>query len=129
MTPHDKAIRDAIAQDESTFLRTIEEPPISDQIIATFQGRQRWMVVLGFLFSIAFLALMVVAAMEFFRAETVREMIAWASVFGIGVISTGLMKIWYFLELNKYVVMREIKRLELQVARVSEAVMKRTEGS
>jgi hypothetical protein len=30
-----------------------------------------------------------------------------------------MMKIWYWLELNKNAVTREIKRLELQVARLS----------
>lgn len=120
MNDHDKALRDALALDEVSFLRQFEEPPLADQVIATFRGQKRGLTAFGFLFGAGFTALMVVSAVQFFQVETTRAMIAWACVFGFAALSTGLIKIWYFMELNKFVVVREVKRLELQVARLSD---------
>jgi hypothetical protein len=69
-------------------------------------------------------ALTVVSAWQFFQADSTRGMIAWACGVGLTVSATGLLKLWYFMEMNKYVMIREIKRLELQIARISDRLDK-----
>ena len=48
-------------------------------------------------------------------------MIAWSTAFVWGVLTIVLMKIWFWLEINKNGLTREIKRLELQIAHLSRA--------
>jgi uncharacterized membrane protein YciS (DUF1049 family) len=59
------------------------------------------------------------AAIRFFNAETTRDIVVWALAVAVCLSAVWMMKIWYWLELNKNAVTREIKRLELQVARLS----------
>ncbi len=124
MNEHDRAIRDALALDEAELLRQFDEPSLSDQVMATFRGRKRWLIVFSLVIGVACFALTVFSAWQFFHADSTRAMIAWACGVGLAVSATGLMKLWYFMEMNKYVMIREIKRLELQIARISDRLEK-----
>ena len=65
-------------------------------------------------------SLCVVSIVVMLRAETLRMTVigaACAVCFGI---ATGLLKRWFFTHLNRNQVLREIKRLELGVALLSE---------
>ena len=66
----------------------------------------------------------VVSAVYFFQAEGMREMIAWAAGFGFGLISVTAGRIWFWLLFHRNAVTREIKRVELQVARLSDRLKK-----
>lgn len=44
---------------------------------------------------------------------------AWATGFVVCAIAIAMMKVWYWLELNKNSLAREIKRLELELANLS----------
>jgi hypothetical protein len=56
------------------------------------------------------------AALAFVRSEAVRGWIFYASAFLVSVIVVSSLKIWFWLELNRYAHTRELKRLESQVA-------------
>ena len=46
-------------------------------------------------------------------------MIAWATGFLWGVMWIVMLKVWFYVEVNKNSITREIKRLELQLANLS----------
>ncbi len=124
MNPLDKHLRAALAADEADLLRQIDEPSLSEQVVETFRGKSRWLMTLAFLVVIGWSAVAIVSAIQFFRAEEFHEMLAWAGGFGLGIIAAGLIKIWCWMELNKYVITREIKRVELQIAQLSDRLPK-----
>ena len=84
-------------------------------VIDSFRSRHRWLVVLVFTVSTVFFLLEFVVAYQFFHAESTRAMIAWATGFVVCAIIMYMMKVWYWLELNKNSLAREIKRLELSL--------------
>jgi hypothetical protein len=116
MNDLDRKIRDALAAADAELPGLAEEPSLPEEVVETFRGRHRWLVVLVFVFSTAFTIFAVVAAVQFFRAESVREMIAWAAGFGMSLIAIAMYKIWYWMELSRNALKREIKRVELQLA-------------
>ncbi len=59
------------------------------------------------------------SAVEFFRADTTQQMIAWATGFVFCSISVAMLKIWYWLQMMQNSMTREIKRFELQLARLT----------
>jgi hypothetical protein len=61
----------------------------------------------------------VVSAIYFFRAQTVQEMIAWASGFGLGLIIAATSRLWGWMTLYKNAVLREVKRVGLQLTRLA----------
>ena len=59
-------------------------------------------------------------AIRFFRSESTQTQIAWAVGFGIAFMGIGMLKLWIYLLANRNVILREVKRLELQVAKLAE---------
>jgi hypothetical protein len=66
-----------------------------------------------------FLGLSLFALYGFFHADGTRTLIAWASGFLWSSLAVAMLKIWFWMEIQKNSVVREIKRLELQVANLS----------
>jgi hypothetical protein len=119
MNELDRKIREALPADEAELLGPLDEPSLWQQVLEMFQGRLRWVSVLVAVGGVAFAVFMVVSAVCFFRAESMREMIAWAGGFGLSLIAVSVSRLWFWLLLHRNAVLREVKRVELQLARLS----------
>ncbi len=53
---------------------------------------------------------------EFFHTSDPRMVTLWGMGMGVGVFFAGMLKLWFWMEMNKNAVIREVKRVELQVA-------------
>ncbi len=95
------------------------EPPLLMQVTEALSGRTWWFNLIGVPVMLAFLGVAVWAGIRFFEASETRGMILWAVVFLFSAQSIGLLKLWYWMLLNRNSVTREVKRLELQVARLA----------
>ncbi len=120
MNELDKKIQEALrAEDAELFKDYAEEPSVFEMLMETCRGRHRWLNILGAFWTLVFLVLGIVAAVKFFSAEGTRDIVMWAAACIVCVSAVSMLKIWYFLEMNKNSVTREIKRLELQIARLA----------
>ncbi|MGD9634243.1 MAG: DUF6768 family protein [Pirellulales bacterium] len=120
MNSIDVKIREALQREDAELLNHFQgELSVHEMLIDTFRGRNRWLSVLAFLFTCLALAFVVVAAYRFFHVDSTRAMIAWATCFVWGIIWVAMLKIWFWLEMQKNSITREVKRLELQVANLS----------
>ena len=52
-------------------------------------------------------------------AVEVREVVAWSVGAILAMLGVAMLKMYFWMEMNKNVVLREVKRLELQIARVA----------
>ena len=116
----DRKIREALrAEDEDLFTEYGGELGLFEMVIDSFRTKHRWVMALIMIASIGLFALMILSVIRFFEVETMREMLMYAlatAFFGGGI---SMIKLWYWMELNKNTLTREIKRLELQIARLS----------
>jgi hypothetical protein len=120
MSELDDRIRQALQDEDAELLAEFgKEPSIFEMLMETVRGRHRWLTVFGVCWGIIFTVLAMVSAVAFFRAEATREMLMWAAACVICVSALSMVKVWYWMELNKNAVTREIKRLELQIARLA----------
>ena len=120
MNELDKKIQEALrAEDAELFKDFAEEPSVFEMLMETCRGRHRWLNILGAFWTLVFLVLGIVAAVKFFSAEGTRDIVMWAAACIVCVSAVSMLKIWYFLEINKNATTREIKRLELQIARLA----------
>ncbi len=97
------------AGEESLFLMLLE----------VFQGRRRWLNLYGFFLTFVFFGLAIWCGFRFFNAQGTTAIVGWAAGFLVSVQSVGLLKIWFWMEMQKNQVLREVKRLELQVLRLT----------
>jgi uncharacterized membrane protein YciS (DUF1049 family) len=120
MTDIDDKIRAALRKEDAELLDHYPaDASLPEMLIDTFRGRHRWLNALAFLITFVALALAICAGYRFFQAETTRAMIAWATAFLLFISWVAMLKVWFWLEIQKNSLTREIKRLELQVANLS----------
>ena len=68
------------------------------------------------LFGAAFVAIGGYAAWRLLHATDVREMLGWSLLATFVMLSLALVKLWFWLEMQRNAVVREVRRLELQIA-------------
>lgn len=128
MNDLDRKIKEALsAQDAELFDEFSGEQGMFEMVGESFKGRHRWLVVLVTIYSVVFFVLAVVTVVQFFKADVAntRDLLMWATAFVFCVNAVAMLKMWYFMELNKNTITREVKRVELQLARLA----KRLESS
>ncbi|PIQ63733.1 MAG: hypothetical protein COV99_01505 [Bacteroidetes bacterium CG12_big_fil_rev_8_21_14_0_65_60_17] len=111
----DDIIRSTLTEEEGRFYDELGEPSFLEDMLSVFRGRQRFMAVLSFVYTFVFIGISVWAAIEFFQAGETRSQLLWLGVFLGAFHAVSMLKMWYFMQMNRNHVMREIKRLELQV--------------
>jgi hypothetical protein len=123
MNEIDDAISKALAQEERELLdRLAAEPSMHAQAFAVMRGRHRVLVGSSIAVMVALVALAAWCAVRFFEAEEVRDLLLFATGFVLAILNVLAIKVWFWMELVKNSVVREVKRLELQVARLGERV-------
>jgi len=120
MNDLDKKIREALRQEDADALKEFDgELSIFEMLTETFRGRHRWLNILGMFWTLIFMGLAIYSAVQFFKVEIQRDMLMWAAAFLFCMSAVSMLKIWYWMEMQKNSVTREIKRLELQIARLA----------
>ena len=116
----DAIIREAMDNEEDRrWFDELDEQSLREMVLDSFKGKSRWLVYTVYLSLTVFTVLFVISAFRFFAVESEREMIAWGVSAIFCSIAIAMLKIWYWIELNKNAVTREIKRFELQLARLT----------
>ena len=117
MNDLDEQIRAALkAEDAEVLSRFASEESLPSMLIGLYQRRRRWINAGATLATLVIFGVQIWCGFKFFGAETTREVVGWATGFLSLFLLTGMMKIWFWLEMLRNSVTREVKRLELQVA-------------
>jgi hypothetical protein len=121
MNELDRAIRQSLsAEDAELFDRFGADQALHRQVLDAFESRLRWFNAAGGIAGLVLFAAACVFGWRFWFAEDLRDMLRWAGASALACAGLGLIKLWFWLELQKNAVVREVKRLELQVAALAE---------
>ena len=119
----DRMIREALREEDAALYESVGgEQAVHQIVFDIFRGKSRWLVVTSIIIGVVFMALAVVSAWRFYQAEQMREMLIWGAGCFFCLAAVTAMKIWFWMEMSKNAVTREIKRLELQLAHVARAI-------
>jgi hypothetical protein len=117
MTKVDDAIRSALsAEDARAYDALGRERSIVAEAMGAFQTQHRIVAVGGWLAGFLLFGVAAAAAWRFWLAPDVRGMLLWGGLATFAFAGLGLVKLWFFMEMQKNAIVRELKRLELQVA-------------
>lgn len=92
------------------------EESIRQMMVQTFRSKLRWMVVFLWLESVVVCVAAVWSAVGLYRAREMKEVVVYATALVISTIFFVLVKVVGWQWMSKYSLMREMKRLELQIA-------------
>jgi hypothetical protein len=120
MNTIDDRIRASLSAEDQAFLASLDaEESLYRDVAATFQGRMRWLNTLGLVFGVLLFIAAIYCAWNFLMQSDLRDMMRWGGGAALAFIGLGLIKLWFFIDLKSNVVLREMKRLELQIARLN----------
>ncbi|MBI4906190.1 MAG: hypothetical protein HY820_21325 [Acidobacteria bacterium] len=112
----DKAIRQSLSADDAElFDRLDADQALQRQVLATFQGKLRWFNAVGWVAGLAMFTAACFFSWQFVQAVEVGEMLRWGAAAAVAFAGVLLIKVWFWLEMQKNAIVRELKRLELQV--------------
>lgn len=119
MSDIDDKIRNLLNNEDKKLIGDMfEEQSLTELVADSFKGRLKYMVIMVWTLVPIFFAAAVYCAVEFFYSDSVSTQIGWI----VGVILNfqivSMLKIWYWMELNKQVIRRDIKRLELRLVNI-----------
>ncbi|RMD65932.1 MAG: hypothetical protein D6824_01755 [Planctomycetota bacterium] len=119
----DRKIQEALRRqdDLDEALASPEDEGLVEMLIGVFRGRMVWLNIYGMTLGVAFTGLAVWCAVRFFQSADVKAALGWGVGFLTCVLFVAMLKIWFWMEIEKNTVLREVKRLELQVARLAAA--------
>ena len=117
MNDLDQAIRQSLSAEDAALLdRLGADQALHRQVLATFEGRLRWFNVAGWIAGVVLFGVACVLAWRFVQAEELGDMLRWGAASALAFAGIALIKMWFWLELQKNAIVREVKRLEVQVA-------------
>ena len=117
----DRLIREALEQEDAGAFREAD-PTMTSLLMATFRGTHRRFAMLGVVLNILLFVGGVAGAVHLFRANDALSVSRWGAVtllcFGLVV----AVKVWYWLEMVRLAITRDLKRLELRMVQMEEAM-------
>jgi phosphotransferase system glucose/maltose/N-acetylglucosamine-specific IIC component len=115
MNQLDKRIQEAL-QAASELPESIDETTLLQDILDTFQGKHRGLMIITGIKMAVVGVLMLLCIFLFFQQETMMAMMAYATATVVFTVSYGCIFLFLWSQMNHNTTEREIKRLELQVA-------------
>lgn len=117
MSNLDDEIRTALQADQDKLLKDDDDlEAYFESLKYMFRGQTRWFTWLHVLAMVVLISLTVTSAIQFFRTEDTRSMIAWATGFAVCIVLEGIVELYFMLLIDKHSLRWEIKQLQLQIA-------------
>ena len=115
----DQLIKDTLSKEEAAFYDSLEEQNLFDMIVGLFKGKNAWFLITTNILIIVFLGLSVYCCIQFFNVESTEELMKWGFGSLMLLLSMCMLKIYAWMQMDKNAILREMKRLELQVMSLS----------
>ena len=120
MSDIDRKILEAIkAETDVTMKDYGRELGFFGLMAESFKGRFGWLVVGAILMQVVLAVAIVYCVMGLYGTDDPASKLDWLAPAVAAFIAFGLLRIWYFMEINRLSLAREIKRVELQLAAVA----------
>ena len=115
----DQLIKDTLSKEEAAFYDSLEEQNLFDMVFGLFKGKNAWFLIVINIMIFVFLGLLIYTCLQFFQVESVEELIKWGFGAFVCFMTISILKVYAWMQMDKNAILREMKRLELQVMSLS----------
>ena len=112
----DNLIKETLSAEEAKFYEELEEKNLFGKITEVYKSKMGWLAILMNIMHLAIFVFFVYSVVQFFDAETTRDMITWCSAGFLSMIMMAMLKLYVWMQMDKNDIMRELKRIELQIS-------------
>ena len=118
MSNFDEKLKQAL--DNGTHIDFNRGETFCEMMAQVFRSNIRWAVISIWVEAIIFTLVALWAGMRLYHAQELKPLIVYATVLILCFITIALLKTIHWQWVNKYSILREIKRLELRIAEMNE---------
>ena len=115
----DILIKETLSKEEAKFYDQLDEPGLFGMLKESFKGKNSWLMVVMNIANLLVLGFLIYCIVQFFQTTENREMLIWACAGFICFAVMGMIKLYVWMQIDKQTILREMKRLELQVMSLS----------
>ncbi len=119
----DKLISQSLSKDEAEFYKNLEgEEGLFKSMTGIYSGKLAWVTAVMAIVHLVVAVIAFYSGYQLFTAESADEMLYFGSIMFIALMFAGMIKLWTWLQMQKNSVLREVKRIEYQVAVLIEKI-------
>ena len=115
----DLLIKETLSQEEAKFYDELDEQNVFQMVIGVFKGKNKWIMIMMNIVTVFVFAVFVYCMIQFFHTDVTNELIKWALIGTFCMLIVSMLKIFVWMQMDKNALLREMKRLELQVSSLS----------
>ncbi len=112
----DRKIQQALSADDAELFGEGGEMGLFEMMLGSFKGRLRGWMIYAMVMTLIFTVVMFFCIWKAYFADDTDTRLLW--LFGVmfSGAATAMLKMWWFMQMDKHNILREIKRVELQIA-------------
>ena len=104
------------SEDRQTLESYAAQPGFFGMFMEPFRGSFGPIVIMAFVFMLVIFGVLIYSAFQFFPEPDLGTKLNWLAIGLTMLIALGFLRLWYFQEISRLSIIREMKRLELQVS-------------
>ncbi|MEO8276573.1 MAG: DUF6768 family protein [Thermoanaerobaculia bacterium] len=117
----DRKIEEALGAEDHAILEKFGEQGLLHQWLGVYRGAMGGLALLASVVTIWLFLAALYCGWRFAGAREALSAARWGTAAALLVVMTGYLKIWFWLRMESNRVLREVKRLELQIARAGDS--------
>ena len=115
----DDLIKESLTKEEVEFYNALDEQNLLEMVGGLFKTKIRWLMILMNIVQVIAFGLFIYCLIQFFNTNATNELIKWGAGGFLFLMISSMLKLFSWMQMDKNSILRELKRLELQVASLS----------
>ncbi len=115
----DELIKEALSAEDARFYDELGEQNLMAKLSEVHKGKTGWLASIMTILHILIFVAFVFCSVRFFNTEVTNELITWAVGGFVCLTTMSMLKLYIWMQMDKNDILRELKRLELQLAALS----------
>ncbi|MFP2995052.1 DUF6768 family protein [Spongiivirga sp. MCCC 1A20706] len=115
----DRLIKEALTDEEAAFYDELEEQNLLQKVGAIQKGKTGWIATTMTVVNILLLVILIYCIVQFLNATLSSDLVKWGAAGFLCMMFMSMTKLYVWMQMDKNDILRELKRLELQVASLS----------
>jgi hypothetical protein len=112
----DTLIKETLTEEEAKFYDELEEQGLLGMVGSIFKGKLGWLAVIMNIVNLIVFGVLIYCLIQFFNVTETNELIKWGFGASICLLFNTMIKLYAWMQMDKRAILREMKRLELQVS-------------
>jgi hypothetical protein len=114
----DALIKESLNMEEAAFYDQLEEQDLFEKLGTVYQGKMGWLAIVMNLVQLILFGFFIYCTIQFFNVDDTNTLIKWASGGFLCMMAMAMLKLFIWMQMAKNDTLREMKRLELQLAAI-----------